>query len=243
MKLSKLYQEAIGYGAVEDLMHLLQPTDRIHLSEKPIEKLSDLPGSWYPKDGSDEDPLDYAISNKPSGLWYSFGASWLNSDYGAQLAAEKYQYMYEIVVPEQSILEVNKYVIKDIETDFGLTDKQYKFWSYPKDFGGLDRPPMDHNIWKHVRSKYPKARNEECTVLFWPLIYRKFVGIEVPRLHEVVTNDNWLYGWDASSGCVWDTSNIKLNLIFGPNDLKHDKSHDYSDEEREALYKKLYGDD
>lgn len=231
-KLNRKLNEAFGEGAFTDLLHLLQNSDRVHFSEKPITQLEYPPTKNFYEKANE-------VTNKPIGLWYSFGASWLDFDYGAQKALSKYNYVYEVVPGnDMEILTVNSSNVEEITEKYGLTDDQYKYWSYPVEFGGLGAIPMTEKIFEML-----KKGNSTGPVrhLWWLPIYAKYEGIEVPRVSTLDVAD-WLYGWDAASGCIWATSGVQLNLIFGPEDLKHKHEHDYSEEDDEALFKKLYGD-
>jgi hypothetical protein len=49
----------------------------------------------------------------------------------------------------------------------------------------------------------------------WDALVTRYAGIEIPDFwafgqHRLEPGYTWLYAWDASSGCVWDLSAIRV---------------------------------
>lgn len=47
----------------------------------------------------------------------------------------------------------------------------------------------------------------------WVSVCRKYSGILIAPYFWERRYRNWYYGWDCSSGCIWDTSILKLKEI------------------------------
>jgi len=63
---------------------------------------------------------------------------------------------------------------------------------------------------------------ETWNTIDWKKVKEDYSGIEIRNYHELKWHNNswswmhctWLYGWDVSSGCIWDLSIIKASKLL-----------------------------
>lgn len=125
------------------------------------------------------------VSDKPSGLWYSVGTAWFDwakdNLWDESQSAHK-RILYKLKIDKTNILVLNNY--KAI-IDFTKT--------------------------------YITCNNLPLKTIIWPLVAEKYAGIELNPYDRYYRYDTpcpevdlfWLYGWDVSSGVIWDLSIIK----------------------------------
>ncbi len=126
-----------------------------------------------------------SIVSKPFGLWYSIGFEWLDFTINdfEGFYGEEKLYAYEINIDNLNILKLN--TIEDINEFL----KKYKIGNDM--FSSID--------WKEVSKLYD--------------------GIEINNYRKIKNKLSfnfeymWLYGWDVSSGCIWNTKNLNIKEI------------------------------
>lgn len=118
--------------------------------------------------------------HKPEGLWYALNNEWIEWCNGNQP---------EWIKSNNIDIEVDLSKILVIETI-----DQLKYFS--DKFSNEIAFKIKHIDWKKVSDQYS--------------------GIEIQNYHEMKWNKRfnfftatWFYGWDVSSGCIWDLSIIK----------------------------------
>ena len=129
---------------------------------------------------------------KPTGFWVSiehptedyFGwKDWCQSEEWNQ---DGLQYKAIINVdPEASVLELP--TIQDM----------YRF---NKDYGVLEEDRRMRNPW---------SNSNDLMYIDWDQVYEKYSGIFIYPYHHTLRLENnfmWYYGFDCSSGCIWDLS-------------------------------------
>lgn len=127
------------------------------------------------------------FTNKPNGLWYSFGDAWIsfltenynektlrdNTDWG-KIRIDTYNYIYHLTIDYDKVVKIRN------EREFKTFENKYR-----------DGHFID---WKKVQSK--------------------FHGIEIRYLKDI--DEEWYEGWDVSSGCIWHPEAvISAKLIDG----------------------------
>ena len=126
---------------------------------------------------------------KPRGLWYGFGNSWIEWVRG-EMPEWEGNCLYELNIKHSNVLSINNF--KEMEQfyeNFNTipTDPTYQRWDEYHN-------PID---WNKVADKYD--------------------GIEIPVYrHECRFNHSWYYGWDVASGCIWNLKNVLLTQLEGP---------------------------
>jgi hypothetical protein len=126
---------------------------------------------------------------KPLGLWYSIGMAWLNWCDG-NMEEWIHKNIIEIDIDESNLLVI-------------ATLGQLK------DF-----------IHKYKEPLYPGSNM--CGIK-WVMVKKDYTGIEIrnyPTLkwaddYFFLNNNTWFYGWDVSSGCIWDLSIITNQKCYG----------------------------
>ena len=132
---------------------------------------------------------------KPSGLWVSIENKeknyydWEDWCHDSNFRLEGLQYKYSVTIEKDaSILELtNVFDMFGFNNEYAIPEE--KHW----DFDELDYEPIVYKIkWSELATKYQGV-----------FIY--------PYHHELrLRNDfTWYYGWDCSSGVIWDVNAIK----------------------------------
>jgi len=155
---------------------------------------------YSPKEIDGLKPLEYdqteiKFQSKPNGLWFSIeGADgwkeWCKSE---KYRLDTLRFSYEIVLkPEAKIL-----ILKTPEEIYSFTQK------YPLKLRGYDADSDTHQLnWNEIKREYQG-------IIISPYQWECRLALE----------SSWYYGWDCSSGCIWDVECIK-DFIFLGEDLE-----------------------
>lgn len=184
----------------------------IHMSEKIINNLINKKmkhNIYYP--------------DKPNGLWFGIGNSWLNWMISEDFKYTEYNYIYELEFDKNKILKIdNENKFKKFEEQFLLkTDKKPLTLSYKTNtfMGSID--------WEKVSSQYN--------------------GIEIsPYFYQFRLSHLWYYGWDCASGCLWSPKkmncNLKILYVRNSETLKWEKANkeNFPHNQDSLLSKKLF---
>ena len=134
------------------------------------------------------------IPMKPKGLWFSiehetedyFGwKDWCQSE-GWRLDGLQYESIIELE-SDASILELR--TIKEM-------------YQFNEDYGVIE---VDR------RFRNPFSNSDDIIYIDWDRVYEKYQGIFIYPYHHTLRLENnflWFYGWDCSSGCIWDMDAI-----------------------------------
>lgn len=118
---------------------------------------------------------------KPSGLWYGFGASWLDWVRSEMPEWEKdYSKIFVIEINEGSVLKMSTF-----EELLEFTNKY--------------SPSKNIPIFKMNLIDWSEVAKDYSGIEINPYIFRA-------RMNE---KTNWYYTWDVASGCIWDRNAIK----------------------------------
>lgn len=153
----------------------------IHYSEEPIPSL----------DERTYDQSEFIWQAKPNGLWFSVeGLENLPNNYNWKewCESEKYRvealaFPYEIILKEDANIVHLKSVeeIKEFTKQFPLTTRD---WDAE---------------WDTCQLKWDKVKNKYQGIIIAPYQWDCRLSLE----------SSWYYGWDCSSGCIWDLDCIK----------------------------------
>jgi len=155
----------------------------IHYSRKKIEKLED-------RSYTENDREWYA---KPSGFWFSVEGDDCVTNWKEWCESEKFrveclEFSYEIILNENAkILH-----LKTHEEILDFTEK------YP-----FLREQWNDETGRRICKSYE---------LNWDKVKKEYQGIIISPYQwdcRLDSNAMWYYGWDCSSGCIWDISCIK----------------------------------
>ena len=152
------------------------------------------------------EPLNYANVQlgKPRGLWVSVedGDGWKEWCLDNDFYLKNLTYKYEVVLKK----DMNILYLKNSNEILSFTDEY-----------GYD-PLVE--IYEQLNKKYPDKFDysfNSCSAVRWDLLYEKYQGIVIAPYcwkRRLDFNCQWYYGWDCSSGCIWDISAIeKFKLI------------------------------
>jgi hypothetical protein len=141
-------------------------------------------------------PDQYKDEFKPRGLWYSFGKSWithlkkelnaryLHDDGTSTITKWGETKLRETTHIYQIYLDEDKLMKIHSKEDLNLFEKKH-------------RPVRRH---KQVDYGYGNGAN-------WLNISKKYSGIEIK--HPYYLKSRIFYGWDCSSGCIWNRKAVK----------------------------------
>jgi len=133
-----------------------------------------------------KDELSQFISDKPNGLWYAFGDSWV------QFMKYNFDEYWYGVIKHAYVFEINKDNIIRIISKNDVIDFTHEFG----DGKGIIN-------WGAVKNKYSGIEMPT---------YRKF-GFR--NMHDDDIKYKWLYSWDIPSGCIWKPDGItKITKII-----------------------------
>jgi len=137
------------------------------------------------------------IDWKPTGLWYSIGTSWLDWCFAEQPDWIG-KYIYKIEVNPKKILLIN--TVKKLD-DFS---KHYK-----------------------IVPEWMKTLKFKYNYINWRRFSASYSGIEIsPYQWKRRFDLLWYYGWDCSSGCIWNPNAIiSLRLLYIYNSKSNEFRH------------------
>lgn len=128
------------------------------------------------------------IGTKPEGLWYECQdgstTNWKDFCTYEMSSGYKYDQTYNVVLNDYEILFI---------PDEHHFEKFYKMYSV--------NHPAD-----------PDGSKGYDKMIDWPRVSKDYAGIEIcPYLRNKRMDEEsfWYYGWDVSSGCVWNPIGIK----------------------------------
>jgi len=162
-----------------------EQTKLIHYSGKPIEKLE--PKIY------DQNKLPYHA--KPNGLWISVEGfedpdeiNWKEWCYGENFQTENLKYSYEVILKKDE----NILYLKSSDEIFEFTKK------FPLPLFS-QRPVLDWNCGDTYQLDWHKVKTLYQGIIIAP--YQWYCRLSV--------DCSWYYGWDCSSGCIWDLDCIE----------------------------------
>lgn len=116
---------------------------------------------------------------KPKGLWYGFGDSWLNWVRNEMPEWES-DYLFHLKVDQSKVLRLSTY------DELIKFSKEYKLVDSNLPAFGFDTMGID-----------------------WIEVSKKYSGIEiVPYIFKARLELSWYYSWDVASGCIWNNDAI-----------------------------------
>lgn len=123
---------------------------------------------------------------KPQGLWYSINTEWVDWLSEVNWHERIYPNNLEIEVDLSRVL-----VLETLEQIISLKE-EYTIFSLEKLRECID--------WKSIADKYAGIEIRNYNELKWQ-------GYATADF--IISGFMWFYGWDVSSGCVWDLSIVK----------------------------------
>lgn len=131
-------------------------------------------------------------SMKPNGLYYSIEEEGDDTGWRAWCEAENFRcdrlkHQHEIEIDMSRVLEIGSmHAIQQFNRTYGVV----------------------------IDDRFQMLKNID-----WGLLAKDWAGIEVnPYLYSAQMEDDaglWYYGWDCSSGCIWDLSIVRYWSYIG----------------------------
>ena len=152
--------------------------------------------------------MSYAQSGhpKPNGLWFDVDEDWKRWCEATQFSLETFRYRHMVTIVDASrILFLRK--AKDIDV-FTRT--------YSRNLSGnirLMQSADDNEAFsrEYGRDLFADIQRQFSNYIMWGEVAGKYSGIVIaPYSRSRSAAYLWYYGWNCASGCVWDTSVIRL---------------------------------
>jgi hypothetical protein len=143
---------------------------------------------------------------KPNGLWFDVNEDWKQWCEAAQFRLETFRYRHTVTLLDRSRILFLKSA-KDIDV---FTRK------YGRSLGGhiqLLQGAKDNDVFmrKYGRDLFGDIQEQFSKYIMWGEVAEKHSGIIiVPYSRARSQTYLWYYGWNCASGCVWDTSVIRM---------------------------------
>ena len=167
----------------------IQPDDRIIMAKKDILPLK------FPVVQSEM--TRYNPFQKPRGLWYGIGTSWIDW-VESEMPEWEGKFIYK--------LEINEPFILMLKNEEELNNFTVRFGRYPE---------KDEAYHQYVKRAYA---SEQLSIeqigpaisIDWLEVSLLYAGIEIsPYQWDSRSNLHWYYPWDVASGCLWNKKAIK----------------------------------
>ena len=182
----------------------------IHYSRDPIDNLD----KSYDYQNTHTERTMWA---KPSGLWVSIedGYGWMDWCQENQFRIEQLTYQYQIE------LDWNSNIMK-LETSDDIMNFTQEYWWNPSEWMRSMQLSGRDNI---PKKSYPPCDKFEDYrgAIRWDLVKERYQGIIIAPYQwdcRLKLQTTWYYGWDCSSGCIWDISSIKNFVLIYAKSIK-----------------------
>jgi len=160
---------------------------------------------------------------KPSGMWISVNSdenNWEDWAIGNDFHTERLKYRYKVELKDNGNILCISTLLELLQfTEFYLR----KNYLYLKDYeNGKDQIRQSYiPIEKYLEHPEHKGATALDSI-DWMAVMREYDGFFVcPYYHSISLDPrlSWFYGWDCSSGCIWNPDVIKSFTL--------DKEYDY----------------
>lgn len=142
------------------------------------------------------DQNEVKFHSKPNGLWVSVEGEddWKNWCLDEKFCLERLRFSYEIVLKNNA----NILYLTTPKEIYEFSEK-YSWRSRPRISGGFDPKEDTHELnWFEIKNKYQG-------IIISPYQWECRLALE----------SSWYYGWDCSSGCIWDMNCIDFMEFIG----------------------------
>lgn len=145
-----------------------------------------------------------AIDNKPPGIWYGVGRSWLDSSPsgGYRVTNQKGSTIHEIKPNPDTMLYIRTpQQFLEFEKKYGVyvdgNKEPFPEEELRKDYieRGLAKNVIDELMGLHL-------------VIDWMKVAHDYAGIEIAPYQDQFRRHEWYSTWDCASGCIWNKKGI-----------------------------------
>ena len=143
---------------------------------------------------------------KPNGLWFDVNEEWKRWCESAKFRPETFRYRHTVTILDPSQILFLRGA-KDIdaftrEYAHDLSDR-ITLLQGAEDGGAFAR--------RYGMDLFGDIRRQFSNYILWGEVAEKYGGIVISPYSRSRSRDYlWYYGWNCASGCVWDTSLIRL---------------------------------
>jgi hypothetical protein len=143
---------------------------------------------------------------KPNGLWFDANGEWKRWCEAAQFRLETLRYRHTV-----TILDTSRILFLQGAKDIDEFTHKYE----RERFGSIQllqsTEDMDVFTRKYGCDLLDDIQQQLSKYILWEEVAEKYSGIViVPFSRARSLTYLWYYGWHCASGCVWDTSAIRL---------------------------------
>lgn len=127
------------------------------------------------------------------GLWYAFGNDWISFAH-SDMPRKLHMFIHEVTVNTQNIIIINSEEDRrNFEIKYGWTGDS------DKQSGG-------------TLSKYKGEMDPQSLWINWKDVQKDYGGFEIHE--DALDNNNWNWGWDIPSGCIWNKNALKDSKLL-----------------------------
>lgn len=170
-----------------------------HYSSKLIKKLRNT-----------EQVVNYNYHTKPLGLWISIedGNGWKECCDDENYNQRGFKHKYSLKLKKDStILHLKTSTqIREFSEKYGITEKD-GYEMLKESFDTLDEKTKQSAV-AYFQTYFSKRRDN----IDWITVAEEYQGIIIAPYQfdcRLETETSWYYGWDCSSGCIWDVSCVE----------------------------------
>jgi len=143
---------------------------------------------------------------KPNGLWFDVNEEWKRWCEAVQFRLETLRYRHMV-----TILDTSRILLLQSAKDIDAFTRKYG----RNHSGGIQllqgAKDIDAFTRKYGNDLFGDIRRQLSEYIIWGEVALKYSGIIVaPYSRSRSQAYLWYYGWHCASGCVWDTSAIRL---------------------------------
>jgi hypothetical protein len=144
---------------------------------------------------------------KPNGLWFDVNADWKRWCEAAEFGSENLRYRHDVTILDASQIlflksarQIDAFTRKfgqDVSCHIQPLQKAEALDSCANDYG--------QNFFNDIQKAF-------SNYIMWGEVAEKYSGIIInPYSRSRSQTYLWYWGWNCASGCVWDTSILRLS--------------------------------
>ncbi len=149
---------------------------------------------------------------KPNGFWFDVDEDWKRWCESTQFRPETLRYRHAVTVTDSSrilflrrardIDAFTRRYARNLSGNIQLLQSADANSAFARDYG---------------RDLFAEIQRQFSDYIMWGEVAEKYSGVIVaPYSRSRSQTYLWYYGWNCASGCVWDTSVIRLGKPFKP---------------------------
>lgn len=163
-----------------------------HWAERPVK----LRAMHYPQSGQP----------KPNGLWFDVNEEWKRWCAGAQFRPETFRYRHTV-----TLVDASRILFLRGARDIDAFTRRYGHDLSDRIVLLQEAEGTDAFTRRYGTDLFSDIRRQFSNYILWEEVAQEYSGIIIsPYSRSRSRIYLWYYGWNCASGCVWDTSVIRL---------------------------------